>query len=139
MDHLSPEARSRNMAAIRGRDTEPERLVRAAVRSLGLRARLCSRSLPGTPDVVLPDRHIAIFVHGCFWHGHSCKRGAALPKTRASYWHDKRCNNQRRDRRVQRALHRLGWGVRIVWECHTRDPVKLRLRLARRLSIPLPD
>src|SRR5918997_5420787 len=84
-DHLTPEARSALMARIRGKDTQPDLAVRRLLHAMKFRFRLHRRDLPGTPDIVLPGRRKAIFVHGCFWHGHGCAC-ARLPKSRVEYW-----------------------------------------------------
>lgn len=115
---VSPE-RSAQMARIKGRDTGPEMCVRRALHSAGLRFRLHDRRLPGTPDIILPSRGIAIFVHGCFWHRHpdpSCKL-ARLPKTRLDFWIPKLEANRHRDLRHEAALRASGWEVRTIWEC----------------------
>lgn len=125
-DSLTPEARSRNMAKIRGRDTGPEVRVRRAAHALGLRFRLYRRQLPGTPDLVFPGRRIALFVHGCFWHRHSGCRFATTPKTRADFWQAKFDGNVARDARKEEELRSAGWTPATIWECETRDPDQLR-------------
>ncbi|NLX60449.1 MAG: DNA mismatch endonuclease Vsr [Phycisphaerae bacterium] len=122
-------ARSRNMAAIRSRNTRPELLVRSVVHRLGYRFRLHHRDLPGTPDLVLPRYRAAIFVHGCFWHAHSCRSGSRCPRTNTAYWTAKRHRNRARDRRACLALRKDGWRVLTVWECETKDLVRLASRL----------
>ena len=109
-------ARSRNMAAIKGRDTKPEMFVRRALHAAGFRFRLHRRDLPGRPDIVLPKYRTVIFVHGCFWHHHSCDL-FVWPKTRAAFWRKKIDTNQDRDRQARRHLIRTGWKVFILWEC----------------------
>lgn len=111
------------MARIRSRDTQPELRVRRALHAAGLRFRLHVKNLPGKPDIVLPSRRIAIFVHGCFWHRHpdpDCKR-ARLPKSRPEFWIPKLEGNRRRDLEKEEQLRRAGWDVRIIWECEIRD------------------
>lgn len=125
-DSLTPEARSRNMAKIRGRDTGPEMRVRRAAHALGLRFRLCRRQLPGTPDLVFPGRRVALFVHGCFWHRHPGCRFATTPKTRADFWQAKFEGNVARDARKEDELRLAGWMPVTIWECETRDPDQLR-------------
>ena len=110
------EARSRNMAAIKSRDTTPELAVRRALHAAGLRFRLHRRDLPGRPDIVLPRYRSAVFVHGCFWHRHSC-RFFVWPKTRAVFWREKILGNERRDKCAQSSLRKAGWRVIVVWEC----------------------
>jgi DNA mismatch endonuclease (patch repair protein) len=133
-DRLTPEARSRVMAAIRGKDTRPEMLVRRLLHSMGYRFRLHRRDLPGTPDIVLPGRRKVIFVHGCFWHGHRGCRFATRPATRPQFWAEKIDRNQRRDRIAVVRLRRLGWSVATIWECSLRRPERLTARLHRFLD-----
>jgi DNA mismatch endonuclease (patch repair protein) len=128
-DVHTPEQRSRNMAAIRGRNTKPEMLVRPLVHAMGYRFRLHRRDLPGTPDLVLPRFKAVIFVHGCFWHRHARCRYAYLPKTRRAFWNAKFRQNMERDRRVVRKLRLQGWSVIIVWECQISNPLNLAKRL----------
>ena len=124
------------MARVKGRDTGPERAVRSLLWSAGYRYRLNRRDLPGTPDIVLPGRRAAVFVHGCFWHGHDCPRGARQPKANAEYWRAKIARNVARDARNQADLTALGWRPLVVWECETRDRAALSRRLNRFLSRP---
>lgn len=133
-DRLSPEARSRVMAAISGKDTRPELFVRRLLHSMGYRFRLHRRDLPGTPDIVLPGRRKAIFIHGCFWHGHPGCRFATRPATRPEFWAEKIDRNQRRDRIAVVRLRRLGWSVATIWECSLLRPERLTARLHRFLD-----
>lgn len=119
------------MARIGPRDTAPEMAVRRSLHRLGLRFRLHRRDLPGTPDIVLPGRRIALLVHGCFWHRHANCAFAYMPKTRVDFWKTKFKRNVVRDRKVRRQLQRLGWRVHIIWECDTRDSVALESRLRK--------
>ncbi len=105
------------MSAVRGRDTKPELAVRNFLHSKGLRFRLHRRDLQGRPDIVLPSRRIAIFVHGCFWHQHQGCRRAKLPATRAEFWAAKLGANVERDARAVESLRTEGWTPIIVWEC----------------------
>jgi DNA mismatch endonuclease, patch repair protein len=123
MDIVDRSTRSRMMSGIRGKNTKPEMLVRKALFAAGLRYRLHRRDLPGSPDIVLPGRHIAIFVHGCFWHQHEDCRFAKLPRSRPEFWAAKLAGNVERDRKSQEALITQGWRMLSVWECATRDPV----------------
>jgi DNA mismatch endonuclease (patch repair protein) len=125
--------RSRNMAAIRGKDTKPEMRVRSALHALGFRFRLHRKDLPGKPDIVLPKYHLVIFVHGCFWHSHSCKYGRVTPATRPEFWSSKRAGTTERDRKKAEALQTLGWRVATVWECETKDPIGLEKSLKKYL------
>nr|WP_280938712.1 very short patch repair endonuclease [Mesorhizobium sp. LSJC264A00] len=121
---MSPQ-RSAIMRAVKHRDTKPEMAVRRALHRLGLRFRLQRRDLPGRPDIVLPGRRLAIFVHGCFWHRHPDCRRATTPKTRIDFWSAKLEANAARDERVERELVAAGWKVLIVWECQTKKPEDL--------------
>jgi DNA mismatch endonuclease (patch repair protein) len=116
MDVFSREKRSEVMSRVRSKHTKPELRVRSYLHRRGLRFRLHSRSLPGSPDLVFPSCKIAVFVHGCFWHGHDCKK-ARLPETRREFWQQKIEGNQTRDARKREALEKLGWRVLTVWEC----------------------
>ena len=104
------------MAAVKGRDTKPELIVRRHLHAAGFRFRLNARDLPGRPDIVLPKYRTVVFVHGCFWHQHDC-RSFKWPKTRATFWKNKIKKNAERDTRKQNELRALGWRVVIVWEC----------------------
>lgn len=121
VDIVGPETRSRMMSGIRGKDTKPEVRVRRALFAAGFRFRLHRRDLPGAPDVVLPGRRIAIFIHGCFWHMHEGCHLAKLPATRPDFWKAKLEGNVARDRRNVEALLALNWRVLVVWECATKD------------------
>lgn len=119
-DTRSPEQRRRIMQSVQTKDTGPELTLRRALFAAGYRYRLHRRDLPGSPDIVLPGRKKAIFVHGCFWHGHGCSKGKA-PKSRNDYWLPKIAGNRARDNRNVEALEALGWSVRVVWQCELRD------------------
>ncbi|MDX2154019.1 MAG: DNA mismatch endonuclease Vsr [Bryobacteraceae bacterium] len=127
------ERRSQIMANIRSVDTAPEVALRSLVHQLGYRFRLHRSDLPGKPDLVLPGRHAVIMMHGCFWHGHTCKDGRR-PRSNGAYWNDKLDKNRRRDRRNLSALRRLGWKCMIVWECALNKPEWLRKRIHRFLG-----
>ncbi|KAF1694928.1 very short patch repair endonuclease [Pseudoxanthomonas koreensis] len=133
MDRLTSERRSWLMSRIGSRNTKPELALRSLLHRLGYRFRLHRRDLPGTPDVVLPGRRTVIFVHGCFWHGHACKR-SKMPKSRIDYWGPKIDANRRRDARKRRMLRALGWRVLTVWECELKDSGKLSDRIVRMLG-----
>ncbi|MFM8748097.1 MAG: very short patch repair endonuclease [Aestuariivirga sp.] len=120
--------RSRIMRAVGSKATSCERAVRDCLRPLGLRMRYNVASLPGKPDIVIPSLKFAIFVHGCFWHGHGCKRGARAPKTNAAYWTAKIAGNRARDRRNAAALRRAGWSVISIWECDSGRVRKRKLK-----------
>lgn len=125
-------ARSRLMRQVRREHTAPERAVRSFLHAQGLRFRLHPAQLPGRPDLVLPARHTAVFVHGCFWHGHDCRHGAVAARRNADFWNAKIAANRARDARKAAALEALGWRVEVVWECQVGD-ARLLGRLARRL------
>lgn len=123
VDVVSSAKRSQMMAGIRGKNTQPELIVRRMLFASGYRFRLHRRDLPGAPDIVMPGRNVAIFVHGCFWHMHQGCRYAKLPATRTDFWEAKLLANVTRDRRAVDELRALGWRVLCVWECATRDAV----------------
>ena len=122
--------RSRNMAAIRGKDTGPELAVRRILHAMGLRFRLHRKDLPGRPDIVLPKHRTVVFVHGCFWHRHEDCRYTTTPKTRQEFWESKFAANVERDSRNRTDLRQLGWRVIVVWECELRQPSDLKERLS---------
>jgi len=126
--------RSRIMRAVKSRDTRPEKIVCSLAHRMGYRFRLHRADLPGKPDLTFPSRRAVIFVHGCFWHGHDCRRGARLPKTNADYWTAKIARNADRDRQHLRALKRDGWRALVLWECQLRDEARLRTKLRRFLG-----
>ena len=128
-DVYGPEKRSAVMRQVKGRDTSPELAVRRLLWSLGARYRLHRASLPGKPDIVLPGRRLAVFVHGCFWHGHDCARGARVPKANRDYWTGKVARNRTRDTANVAALTAAGWRVETVWECELKDRPALEARL----------
>ena len=121
MDKVDSETRSRIMASVRSKNTKPEMRVRKTAHRIGYRYRLHRKDLPGKPDMVFPSRRIALFVHGCFWHGHPCKRGDRMPATNVDYWREKIARNQRRDTANRLLLRELGWTPVVVWECETLD------------------
>ena len=129
MDRLTPEQRSRTMSAVRSKHTKPELFVRRGLHARGFRFRLHRRDLPGKPDIVFPSRKCAIFVNGCFWHGHECSSGA-LPATRREYWEEKIKRNKARDARNQGKLEAAGWNVMVVWECDLKRPRPLKAIVA---------
>ncbi len=121
-DVHTPEQRSFNMSRIRNRDTKPEKVVRSLAHSMGYRFRLHRKDLPGRPDLVFPARRKVIFVHGCFFHMHTCRYGMVTPRTNAEFWQNKRLSNVERDKRNIAALEQAGWQVLVIWECQTRTP-----------------
>jgi DNA mismatch endonuclease, patch repair protein len=125
----TPENRSRIMRAVKGRDTSLELSIRRLLHSLGYRYRLHRKDLPGKPDLVFASRRKVLFIHGCFWHGHGCKRGARVPKTNIEYWQRKITRTRVRDAENEDALKALGWRVLVIWECQTKDVSALQQRL----------
>jgi DNA mismatch endonuclease (patch repair protein) len=119
-DIVDQKTRSRMMSGIGGKDTKPELILRSALHSRGYRYRLHDQKLPGRPDIVMPGRNIAIFVHGCFWHRHENCRYATTPSTRPEFWTQKFERNVARDAEVVTILLGMGWRVAIVWECGLR-------------------
>src|SRR5437868_5155883 len=128
-DVYSPEKRSAVMRRVKSRDTSPELVVRKLIWGLGGRYRLHRADLPGKPDIVLAGRRLAVFVHGCFWHGHDCARGARVPKANRDYWLAKVGRNRARDAKNAAALSEAGWRVETIWECELKDAAGLRERV----------
>lgn len=135
-DVYSRAKRSEVMRRVRGSGTSIERRVWELARDCGARLRKNAKSLPGAPDLVAPDANVAVFVHGCFWHQHSCPRGSRQPTSNVAYWSRKLERNVRRDRRVARELRALGLTVVTVWECQLKTPERVRRRLLRYLALP---
>jgi DNA mismatch endonuclease (patch repair protein) len=134
MDRITSAQRSAIMAAVKGKNTTPEITVRRLAHRLGFRFRLHSPHLPGRPDLAFPRLRKVIFVNGCFWHAHHCRRGKRIPETNRDYWIRKRRRNANRDRRVAQELQKLGWEVLTIWECETRDVAELAERIVRFLT-----
>jgi len=130
VDTFSKERRSEIMRRITGKNTQPELRVRRVLHRLGYRFRLNRPDMPGRPDIVLRRWKTVIFVHGCFWHGHGCKRGSKSrrPKSNVRYWNAKIEGNIARDKRNRRQLARLGWRCFVIWDCQTKDDVRLEAR-----------
>ena len=116
MDTVDKETRSRIMSRNRHKDSNPEKILRSALHSVGLRFKLHDKKLPGKPDLVFPRYHATVFVHGCFWHSHGCHR-SSKPKSNIGYWHLKLKRNHERDAHNITLLLKLNWRVMIVWEC----------------------
>jgi len=121
--------RSAIMRAVKSRDTSPELAVRAVLRKFAPGYRLHRKDIAGKPDIAYVGRKRAIFVHGCFWHGHACARGARMPKANAEYWRGKITRNRARDAAHQEKLAALGWRALIVWECELKDVPALENKL----------
>lgn len=122
-DVLTPEQRRLNMSRIRGRNTKPELLLRKILHGAGFRYRLHARELPGRPDMIFPRFKAAVFVHGCFWHGHDCPM-FKLPATRQEFWSAKIGGNRLRDQRKAAELEAAGWRILTVWECGLKGPAR---------------
>ena len=135
MDNLKPEIRSKIMSSIQGRNTRPELLIRSTLHRLGFRFRIHRKDLPGNPDIVFPARRKAVFVDGCFWHGHECRYGH-LPTSNVRYWKKKIHNNRLRDERVRNLLRLGGWRVLAIWECEIQNRASLIKKLNRLLTRP---
>lgn len=128
-DVFSREKRSWLMGRVKGRDTKPEMLVRSIIHRMGFRFRLHRKDLPGKPDIVLPKYKKAVFIHGCFWHGHkNCPR-AARPTSNIDFWNRKIDGNIKRDANAQKELKAMSWKILVVWQCQIRDIEALQKRL----------
>lgn len=134
MSRETPEQRSATMRAVKSRDTTPELAVRALLRAFAPGYRLHRKDIPGNPDIAYICRKRAIFVHGCFWHGHDCARGARAPKANADYWRAKIARNVARDAGYRDRLAALGWRALVVWECELKDKAALTRRLREFLA-----
>ncbi|MGZ8226298.1 MAG: very short patch repair endonuclease [Methylococcaceae bacterium] len=117
--------RSSIMRSVKSRNTQPEMMVRRMIHAMGKRYRLHRDDLPGKPDLTFPRLRKIIFVHGCFWHGHDCKRGAREPKINVDYWRNKIARNRFRDEDNRKKLNDLGWDVLAIWECELKNTERL--------------
>jgi DNA mismatch endonuclease, patch repair protein len=138
-DFLTKAQRSKRMSNIRGRDTEPELVLRKLLHARGIRYRLHRRDLPGTPDLVLARYRVVVLVHGCFWHRHDGCNIATTPKTNTKFWTEKFERNVARDRRNVQALNDLGWRVYIVWECSLASHIKAKATADGLISLIVAD
>lgn len=136
---MTADRRSALMSRIRGKDTQPELVVRRLAHALGYRFRLHRRDLPGTPDLTFPARRKVVFVHGCFWHQHRRCKYAYLPKANASFWQRKFAVNVRRDAIATRQLRKRGWHPLVLWECQLSDLKQVSGRLTAHLKSLVPD
>jgi DNA mismatch endonuclease, patch repair protein len=135
----TPDERSRVMRAVKSVDTQPELAVRRIVHRMGYRFRLHRPDLPGKPDLAFPRLRKAVFVNGCFWHGHDCRRGARVPMRNREYWTSKVRRNKNRDKQSRSALRRMGWESLVIWECELKQLEKVMGRLKRFLAAELPQ
>ncbi len=138
-DRHTSAQRSANMSRVRSRNTRPELVVRKSIHAAGFRYRLHAPELPGKPDILLPRFGLAVFINGCFWHGHNCTRGAR-PSTNIEFWNKKLEKNVARDKEAYQALRAQGWHVRIIWECSLKtdvDNLLAELRTARTSELGL--
>ena len=126
--------RRRTMQAVKSKNTSPELYVRRLLHAHGYRYRLHLKDLPGSPDLVFSGRKRVVFVHGCFWHGHNCARGARVPKSNSEYWIKKVTRNQTRDSENKKKLEAAGWKVLAVWECELKNEPCLLKQLRRFLN-----
>lgn len=134
MDKVSPQQRSINMSKVKSKNTKPEKIVRSLLHSLGYRFRLHRKTLPGTPDIVLPKYKAVIFVNGCFWHGHDgCKR-ATIPDTNKEFWERKISANKARDQKNIFDMEKLGYRCLVIWQCELKDKNLLIQRLLNFLT-----
>ena len=132
--HIVTEQRSRNMSAIKSKNTKPEIKVRKVLHSMGYRFRLHSKNLPGSPDIVLPKYKTVIFVHGCFWHRHENCKYASTPKTRQEFWENKFKANVKRDLEIQEKIKNIGWKYVVIWECEARNIESIEEKIKRFLN-----
>ncbi len=128
-DVYSKRKRSAVMRRVKSKDSKAELTIRSLLHRMGYRFRLHRSDLPGKPDIVLPRHRKVIFVHGCFWHGHTCTRGKRVPKTNTDYWLQKIDGNRKRDAGVKQELEQLGWTVLVVWECELNEMDTLKEKL----------
>ncbi|MFG1481187.1 DNA mismatch endonuclease Vsr [Xanthobacter sp. V4C-4] len=136
MDIIDKEARSRLMSRIRGKDTNPEMIVRRIAHRLGFRFRLHRKDLPGSPDLVFPGRKKVVFVHGCYWHRHPGCRLAYEPKSNVEFWTAKFAANVARDQNAIAKLHAQSWDTLVIWECEAKDSELVTSRLSAHLGRP---
>lgn len=129
MDRITRKKRSWNMSRIKSKDTKPELIVRSKLHRMGYRFRVNRKDLPGKPDIVLPKYKAVIFVHGCFWHRHQDCKYAYTPKSRVEFWMKKFSKNVKRDNQNELELLKLGWYVKIIWECETKSETSITAEL----------
>ena len=133
-NHIISASRSKNMSAIKSKNTKPEIAVRKLLHSMGYRFRLHRKDLPGSPDIVLPKYKTVIFVHGCFWHRHENCKYASTPKTRKEFWENKFKSNLKRDAEVQEKIKNIGWQSVVIWECEVKKKSLLIRKFIKELK-----
>lgn len=133
-DVFTKTERSAVMRSVTSKNTSPEKRVVAAAKRLRHRFQQHYASLPGKPDLVFPRSRLAVFVHGCFWHGHPGCKHSARPASNRAYWSQKLDRNRLRDQRHRRALNRLGWSTMVIWECQSNDGDSVAERIAAALQ-----
>ena len=133
-DLFSRSKRSQVMKAVRPANTRPELQVRKIIHRLGYRYSLHRHDLPGTPDIVFPSRKKILFINGCFWHRHHCKRGQSIPLNNREFWVTKFEKNVVRDKKNKRALNRLGWSYLTIWQCQMHDRESVMNRIIKYLE-----
>jgi len=133
-DTLTGKQRKRCMSRNRGKDTSPEIIVRQQLYSLGYRYRLHRKDLPGCPDMVFSAKKKVIFINGCYWHRHSCKKGRSKPETRKDFWQTKFFRTKQRDKENRKQLKKLGWQILTIWECQVKDLEKLKKMVTKFLG-----
>jgi DNA mismatch endonuclease (patch repair protein) len=138
VDVLTPEQRTRAMSCVKGRNTRPELAVRRALHQMGYRFRLHRADLPGRPDIVLPQYRVAIFVNGCFWHGHEGCPRSARPAVNTEFWNAKLSRNVDRDRVSKDALIEMGWTPVILWTCELKSSSAISATINSKV-VPLTD
>jgi len=134
MDRVDRAIRSKNMAAVKSKNTQPELAVRRVAHRLGYRFRLHRTDLPGKPDIVFPRLRLAVFVHGCFWHQHPNCTKSVLPTSNSAFWSAKLTRNVARDKQNTEHLNKLGWATTTIWECETKNQERLFRKMERCLS-----
>jgi DNA mismatch endonuclease, patch repair protein len=135
VDNLTAEQRKKTMTRVKSKDTKPEMTIRRLVHAMGYRFRLHRSDLPGKPDLTFPKFRKVIFVHGCFWHGHSCKAGKNRPASNKSYWIPKLERNMQRDIENRKKLKELGWQSLVIWECQIKDIDKMQTVVRKFLGV----
>jgi DNA mismatch endonuclease (patch repair protein) len=128
MDHISKDKRSWNMSRIQSKNTKPELIVRKLLSGKKIKYRLHNSTLPGKPDISIKKYKLAVFINGCFWHGHNCKRGN-IPKSNIDYWKNKILTNIKRDKKNHRLLKKEGWTVFVIWECNIKNEKLIKRKI----------